>query len=203
VTGRTYNADMMPPYELPTNQTQSGFKSRSTTKGDAKLFNELRFEDKKDKEHIYFHAERDFQRVVENNDDLEVGFKWKKDGNRKVKIHNNYELVVGNQDSADGSHTFEVYKDRTGKILEGNDKLAVSKGFQEIEITEGYGKTEAGEYLELIVGESSLKIEPDKITLTSATIVLDATGEIKAGAPDITIDGSAGLVLMGGTVKIN
>jgi len=30
VTGRLYNANNMPPYELPTNQTQSGIKSRSS-----------------------------------------------------------------------------------------------------------------------------------------------------------------------------
>ena len=33
VTGRVYNADMMPPYGLPDNQTQSGMLSRSTKGG--------------------------------------------------------------------------------------------------------------------------------------------------------------------------
>ena len=35
-------------------------------------FNELRFEDKKGEEQIYFHAEKDFERFVENDDELTV-----------------------------------------------------------------------------------------------------------------------------------
>ena len=35
ITGRVYNAEQMPPYELPANQTQSGIKSRSSKGGDA------------------------------------------------------------------------------------------------------------------------------------------------------------------------
>src|SRR5207253_2551013 len=73
ITGRVYNADQMPPYELPKNQTLSVLKSRSTKGGGTEHFNELRFEDKKDAEEIYFHAEKDFNRVVENNDTLKVG----------------------------------------------------------------------------------------------------------------------------------
>ena len=47
VTGRVYNADNMPPYELTANQTQSGIKSRSTKGGGEDNFNEIRMEDKK------------------------------------------------------------------------------------------------------------------------------------------------------------
>ena len=47
ITGRVYNAEQMPPYELPANQTQSGIKSRSSKAGGSPNFNEIRFEDKK------------------------------------------------------------------------------------------------------------------------------------------------------------
>src|SRR5262249_24155328 len=46
-TGRVYNAEQMPPYDLPANCTQSGIKSRTTKGGTPSNFNELRFEDKK------------------------------------------------------------------------------------------------------------------------------------------------------------
>ena len=62
IVGSVYNADMMPPYELPENKTQSGLKSRSTLQGTPDNFNELRFEDKKGEEKIYFHAEKDSSR---------------------------------------------------------------------------------------------------------------------------------------------
>ena len=73
IVGSVYNANNMPPYTLPDNATQSGLKTRSSLKGEAEHFNELRFEDKKDSEQVYFHAQKDFDRVVENNDTLKVG----------------------------------------------------------------------------------------------------------------------------------
>jgi type VI secretion system secreted protein VgrG len=44
ITGRVYNGDNKPPYDLPANQTQSGLMSRSTKSGNPDNFNELRFE---------------------------------------------------------------------------------------------------------------------------------------------------------------
>src|SRR5215204_4872627 len=88
VVGSVYNADMMPPYTLPDNMTQSGIKTRSTMNGGSENFNELRFEDKKGSEDIYFHAEKDFHRVVENDDDLKVGH------DQTMEIKNNRTEVV-------------------------------------------------------------------------------------------------------------
>ena len=47
ITGRVYNAEEMPPWELPANKTQSGILSRSSKEGAAANANEFRFEDKK------------------------------------------------------------------------------------------------------------------------------------------------------------
>ena len=41
ITGRVYNADQMPPHELPANKTQSGLKSRSSLGGGTANFNEI------------------------------------------------------------------------------------------------------------------------------------------------------------------
>ncbi len=89
IVGSVYNADEMPPYTLPDNKTQSGIKSRSTLKGTPDNFNELRFEDKKGEEQVYFHAEKNFDRVVENNDTLKVGFDKKDKGDQTIEIFNN------------------------------------------------------------------------------------------------------------------
>ena len=83
VVGSVYNADNMPPYTLPDNKTQSGYKTRSTLNGAASNFNELRFEDKKGQEDIFFHAEKDFHREVKNDDDLKVMH------NQIIEIDNN------------------------------------------------------------------------------------------------------------------
>jgi type VI secretion system secreted protein VgrG len=73
ITGRVYNAEQMPPYELPANQTQSGIKSRSTKGGSPANFNEIRFEDKKGSEEIYVHGEKDWTIHIKNNESETIG----------------------------------------------------------------------------------------------------------------------------------
>ena len=53
VIGSVYNAECMPPYDLPANKTQSGIKSRSSLGGGPANFNEIRFEDKKGHEELH------------------------------------------------------------------------------------------------------------------------------------------------------
>jgi type VI secretion system secreted protein VgrG len=73
ITGRVYNAEQMPPYDLPANCTQSGIKSRTTKGGTPSNFNELRFEDKKGSEEIYLHGEKDWTIHVKNAESETVG----------------------------------------------------------------------------------------------------------------------------------
>ena len=67
ITGSFYNGDNMPPYDLPANATQSGVKTRSSKGGTFDNFNEIRFEDKKGSEQLFIHAEKNFDREVEND----------------------------------------------------------------------------------------------------------------------------------------
>ena len=71
ITGTVANASQMPAYTLPDNKTRSYIKSRSSQKGAAADFNEIRFQDLKDSEEMYIHAQKDCNRVVENNDGLQ------------------------------------------------------------------------------------------------------------------------------------
>src|SRR5207302_4240425 len=65
ITGRVYNADQMPPYPLPDEKTKSTIKSYSSKGGGG--FNEFRFEDKKGKEQIFLHAEKDQHDRIKND----------------------------------------------------------------------------------------------------------------------------------------
>ncbi|MBA1147436.1 type VI secretion system tip protein VgrG [Ectothiorhodospiraceae bacterium WFHF3C12] len=89
VTGRVYNADNMPPYELPAEKTRSGIKSRSTKGGSAENFNELRFEDSKGDEHVFLHAEKDLRERVKNNHSESVA------GSKFTNVGATYNLTVG------------------------------------------------------------------------------------------------------------
>lgn len=163
ITGSVYNAQQMPPYTLPDNMTQSGTKSRSTTQAEAENFNQLMFEDKKGSELVYFHAEKDFQRVVENNDSLKVGFEKKDKGDRDHQVFNNESIKIGagasnaeegsqtldvfnsqtvtigsgEGQAKEGSQTLSVYKDRTTTIQTGNESLTVKKGNRTVTVETG------------------------------------------------------------------
>lgn len=125
--GMLYNADNMPPYALPENQTQSGIKTRSSKSGDAKNFNELRFEDKKGHEEVYIHAEKDFNCVIENNETRKVGFEVKDKGDQIIEIYNDQKVDIGIGSGA-GSQTVNIEKDRTVTLETGNDTLEIKKG---------------------------------------------------------------------------
>ncbi|PRP96564.1 Phage-related baseplate assembly protein [Enhygromyxa salina] len=65
VTGCVYNGDHEPPFALPDNATQSGWRTDSSPGGGGS--NELRFEDAAGAEEIYVHGQKDW-RVEINND---------------------------------------------------------------------------------------------------------------------------------------
>jgi type VI secretion system secreted protein VgrG len=114
VTGSVYNASNMPPYALPANATQSGIKTRSSKGGTASNFNEIRFEDKKDQEELYIHAEKNMKVEVEND--------------RTENVGNDETVTIGNN----RHHTVDVNDTR---IVEGNDRTEVT-GTQHV-ITDG------------------------------------------------------------------
>jgi len=106
ITGRVYNADNMPPYTLPDNQTQSGIKSRSTKGGNPDNFNELRFEDKKGEEQVYIQAEKDMVTLVKHDQTNTIENDRKSDitANDSVGVGGNRSLTVG------GTNTVTVTK---------------------------------------------------------------------------------------------
>jgi type VI secretion system secreted protein VgrG len=216
VVGSVYNAEQMPPYTLPDNRTQSGLKTRSTTGGSAENFNELRFEDKKGHEQVYFHAERDFDRVVENNDTLKVGFQTKSAGDQTVGVFNNRSVTIGGGKSdakdgsdtqsvwntrteiigsgeamaKDGSHLVTIYKDRTVTIKTGNETLTVDKGNRLTTISTG------NDTLLIKLGNQETKIDLGKSTTEAMQSI-----ELKVGSNSIKID-QTGITIKGLMVKI-
>ncbi len=114
ITGRVYNADQMPPYALPDNKTASGIKSRSTKEGGQTDFNEIRMEDKKGKEQLYVHAQRNLDTVVEANESRVVGH------DRQTRIGHDDSRFVVNDDK-------HVIKANQAVQVQGAQSVAVTK----------------------------------------------------------------------------
>ncbi len=202
IVGRVYNKDNAVPYALPAEQTKSGIKTRSTKQGSKEHFNELRFEDKKGEEEVYFHAEKDFNRVVENSDSLKVGFEKKAPGDRTVEVYNDQKITIG-EGSKGGSQTLVVFKDRSATVKQGNDKLVVSTGNHTTEITAGKAETTAMQSIEFKVGSSSIKIDQTGVTMKGVKISIEGSAMVEIKGPITKVDGSGMVMVKGGIVMIN
>jgi type VI secretion system secreted protein VgrG len=117
IVGMVYNGKNKLPYETPANKTQSGIRGANWgAAGTENKSNELRFEDKSGSEEVFFHAQKDFRRVVKNDDSLTV-----EQGDRTLKIQTgnvNETLDLGNHDLkiSAGSQTTEAMQSITLKV---------------------------------------------------------------------------------------
>lgn len=92
ITGRVYNGEAKPPYELPANKAHSGLMSRSTPGGGSANFNGIRFNDESGAEKMEVQAEKDQQILVKNDKAEDVL------NDETVNIGNNRtEQVFGNE----------------------------------------------------------------------------------------------------------
>lgn len=199
VTGSVYNAEQMPPYALDANKTQSGIKTRSSQKGSTENFNELRFEDKKGEEEIYLHAEKNFTRVVENDDVHKIGFDKKSPGDQKVDIYNHRKVTL-----EQGNDELTVKMgNRKATISQGNDDLMVKMGNRTVKVDLGKISEEAMQAIELKVGQSSIKIDQTGVTIKGMMIKIEGQLQTDVKGLMTTVSGDAMTTVKGAVVMIN
>jgi type VI secretion system secreted protein VgrG len=196
VTGCVYNGDAMPPYALPGEQTKSTIKTNVSKGGGG--FNELRFEDKKDSEEIFIQAEKDFNRVVKNNDTLKVGFEKKDKGDQTIQIKNDRSLDVGNDHKEHVVNDHTVAVDHDQKTTVKNDQTVTVNNNQTVGVDKDRKLTVGGDQTTAITGAHTVKVDgAQKTTVTgdikttgSKTIVIEAATsiELKVGGSSIKIE---------------
>ena len=110
ITGRIYNASQMPPFGLPGNATQSGWKSNSSLGGGG--YNEMMFEDKAGSELVNFQAQKDHKLLVKNDREKLVQHDQKDriDHDAKHSVGHDLDEDVGN------NKTVKVGVDQTTNI---------------------------------------------------------------------------------------
>ncbi|HET9646595.1 MAG TPA: type VI secretion system tip protein TssI/VgrG [Burkholderiaceae bacterium] len=169
ITGRVYNGENKPPYALPDNATVSTARSRSSKGGGDKDFNELRFEDNKGKEYIWFQAQKDYYQHVKNDSFTLIDHDQfrivKKNLNDEIK--ENVQLLVG--------------KDRKTQV-KGKDQLSVD-----------------GDRLVQVQGKQDTKASADLVFESGAVISLKSGADThaKVGA-NLGVDASANVHIKGG-----
>lgn len=184
VTGALYNANTMPAYELPGQKTQSGWRSR-TVGGETNALNEIRFEDKKDAEHIFIHAQKDeHHRVLNDRKDF-VG----NDEHRTITNHS--KLSVGGDTHA--KHTGDVLVElgaNESRKITGDRKTKID-GAENLEV--------GGDLLAKLGGELDLDVGANAKLATAQDLQVDAGGKVllKAGQ-DWAAEGGMNLHLKGG-----
>jgi len=174
ITGRVYNAEQMVPYELPANATQSGVKSRSSSKGSPTNFNEIRFEDKKGNEEIFIQAERDKNILIKRN--------------RMETVRGTSDIVVkeGRRQLIEADEHVHVKSARNEKV-DGDQSLTVG-GAQQEKIGTNHA-LEAGQEIHLKGGMK---------------VILEAGMQLTLKGPGGFVDiGPAGVTIQGTLVKIN
>jgi type VI secretion system secreted protein VgrG len=196
IIGRVYNAEQMPPYELPANQTQSGVKSRSSLKGTTENFNEIRFEDKKDKEHIYIHAERNLNILVEANERRTIGY------DQTLTVAHNATIKIGTKDDGDpkkdGKCTTEIFGDTSTTIKKGDLSLDVQTGKMTVNV-KGLVEENFADTLTTTAKKTATLQSSD------ADVVIKAATEIKleCGASSITLKKDGTIEIKGKDIKIS
>jgi type VI secretion system secreted protein VgrG len=212
IVGRVYNAEQMPPYTLPGNQTQSGFKSRSSKGGGTENFNELRFEDKKGSEQIFLHAEKDMVVEVENDRNTTIGNNETKEvtkGNETITIkkgNQSLTIEMGNQSVTlnQGNQSIVLKMgDQSTELDMGNVSTTLKMGNMTTKLNLGKSETEAMQSIELKVGQSSVKVDQMGVHIKGMMIDIQAQVQAQLKAIMTQVQGEAMLIEKGGLTMIN
>ena len=183
ITGRVYNAGQVVPYELPTYQTMSTFKSHTSKEGKSTDYNELRFDDREKAEQLFIRAQRRMD----------------------VRVKGSY------FDTCHGSrHTYIGWKDKeTGDS--GGDYLTTTNGEHDYHVVKKtYGKIDDNWHL-TVAGEVFADLQAlhwekvkTKSSLNARQIVVEAMQQIslKVGSSSVVID-MTGVTIQAPMVKIN
>ncbi len=194
VTGRVYNELNKPPYDQGKFPTISTMKSNSSKGGGG--FNEVRFDDKKDEEQVFLHAQKNYDQRVLND-----RFEWIGNDRHLIVKNDKHEHVENDRhEKVDRHHHEEIAKDRNKKVggkevisvtgmhseTVGGDVIEVYKKNQSTEVTDDlYIKAdniciEGMTNVTIKVGQSYIAIEKGGIKIgTTGNIAFEAKGNIE------------------------
>jgi len=229
IVGSVYNAEQMPHYPLPEANSRTYIKTNSTKGGDG--YNELMFEDKKDDERVYLHAQNNMDvRVRANSSERIYGHRhqiigWEKDGKKggdqrekiyedkhlNVKrnsfehVEGNVQLQVGNGEADSGGDLHIVLEKNRHEQIGGDTHLIVDGGRME-KVDGNSSHTIGGDLMQKVGGNIAAEAGAmGEIHLKAGmNIVIEAGMQLTLKGPGGFISiGPDGVTVQGILVKIN
>ncbi len=200
ISGSIYNGKNKPPYSTA---TQSGIKTRSTPKGSSNTANELRFEDKKDKEEVFLQAEKDFNINVKNDLKQTIKGLASLEAEKTVswKSKEAMSLETEDQFTASAKKDLSLQSDATinskaGKNAEISASSKVLVDGQSIDIK---GQTK----IKLSVGSTSIELSQSGIKISGAQISIKGQAKAEMKAAMVSIESQAKTDVKGALVEVN
>ncbi|UJB16337.1 type VI secretion system Vgr family protein [Xanthomonas translucens] len=192
IIGSVYNADNPPPYALPANRTQSGVRSRSHPNGGAQDYNEICFEDRKGKEELLLHAQRDLRHEAEHDEIGETG------NDRSQKVGRNDRLDVGRSLRIEAGTEIDLVCGparlqlrRTGEVVISGTRITLD-GRVGVAINAGASVEVAAQASLLMRANASVLIQSNAVATVraNAALVLNASGPATLKGTPTTVGSS-------------
>jgi type VI secretion system secreted protein VgrG len=188
VTGRVYNQESMPPYELPGAGVVSGVKSH-THKGSG--FNEMSMDDTAGKEKINIHGQYDMATTVEHDQTNTVN----NDFTETIKNNATISITAGNysHDVKAGTATCHVQ----GALVENYDATQTTRVKSNLTVTSAGGAITISADAQNVYINAATNIQ---LHVGASMIWMDAAGQINIQGVNVAINGSANVTIKGGIV---
>ena len=196
VTGCVYNGANQPPYSLPGEKTKTVWKSNSSKGGGG--YNEIRFEDSKDSEQIFIHAQKDLDVRIENdsrtlivnNNDVTIGANSTTEigANCATSIGSNHtHTVAANMHVDVGAEEAINIGANSSKNVGADALVNVGMNLHEEAGMGVYIKAgmkvviEAGATISLKVGGNHVTISPAGVTIVGTMVLINSGGAAMSG----------------------
>lgn len=200
VVGSLYNETNTTFQQLPAQKTQTGIRTRTSPQGTAQTYNELRFDDRKDEEHVWFRAQSQFTGWVTNKVTFHI-----EEGDQVVTHKKGKRTLTHDE----GDDTHELKKgNRSVTLTEGNDTLRLTKGDLTVMVSEGTYELHAVKDVKITSDEERLALggKKDVIVLAdTGTLVLRAKQDdlkIQAQQSKVIVEGQSEISLTCGPASI-
>lgn len=175
ITGCLHNGEQTTARDLPLHQTRSGIRTSSTPGGGG--INELRFEDKKGKEQLYWQAEKDWDAMIRHNSHTQI------DGSHHCVVGgNDYREIQGEQHQTFDANVAYERRQNQHSTIDGSLEQAIAQNYllqagQNLHWQSNQQAIyHAGVELTLQASGSFIKLDPSGITLSGPAVMMNQGG---------------------------